>query len=328
MLSIRKTSPARLSGSKPAKARLRRVPIWATAAALMAPAGKAELFHCHMLMDLASSELGHLQASAVSALDEGCRFDQIASEGLPGARPALLAQSLTVQGAGFAEMIEEAQPTRSLSLEIKGLELQPASDPGLPRWEVLLLSRDKPLDLRLSYLWDEASSQVQITALDVDFGPEGRLHLTGTLDKVDLRSADMAAVSVGGMGLTDLTVDFTSQGIFEALLLPLFGPKMLDEFATPEAGIEVLKASALAALAKVPVTILDPDSLEAMSGFVADLPAPSGQLRLTLEALPGLGAPRFFGFAMTGVPRDAERFWAAFQGVTARAEWQPGLAVQ
>lgn len=320
---IRRNSPGHSSAHRRANGPFLRSSALATAAALLAPTAKADLLHCHMLLDLAGPFLGPVLSQSVEALDEGCRFQGVTSEGLPGQRPALTAATVVIEAKGFDAMVEEAAPPRRLSLSIEGLAPAGSDQPILPRWERVLLGSAAPIHAVLAYHWDEITSEVEIDEVSLDFGPDGSLRLTGRIENVDLRNSDTAAVSLGSMGFSRLRLDLGLSGLVEHRILPLVGPLLLGDFDSPEAGMDVRKGSALDALAKVPEAILAAPSAAALGQFISALPEAEGALTLEVEAVPGLGAARFFGFAMTGVPRAAEEFWTAFVGVSVRADWVP-----
>ena len=99
------------------------------------------------------------------------------------------------------------------------------------------------------------------------------------------------------------------------LLLPL-GMALLDDAENPAARVQELKAMGLEFITDIPDAALAAGSKTALKTLISDMPEPSGILRISQSASPGIGPARAIAFAMSRGDFEAlDDFLMLMQGI-------------
>lgn len=275
--------------------------LWARLGALAGPALSGEV---------AASPDGWCEARDV-------RLGETGGAGVAGA-----AEQLRWRGEGLDALAAGTGLPTAVEVEVEGLRTVPMSGDAAFDWLLAAQGARGGVDGRLSAAWDARTGEARLATLDLDFPGRSAVRASATVTGLDLTSLAAAQVSLGGAGLTALSAEVVTDGLFETYLLLPIGGWALEGSDDPEKTARGLKALLLADIARLPPAIFpDPTRAEA-AAFVATLPNPLGTLDLRLAAEPGLGPSRFARFALTGQPTLAE-LWPALDGVTVEVAWEP-----
>jgi hypothetical protein len=181
------------------------------------------------------------------------------------------------------------------------------------------------IDLDLVLTYDAGARRLVMERLALDFPGDNAINLSAELVRLDLTSAAGLQLSVGQAGITRLNLDISSHGLFENYVVLPLGLPLLNMAGPgePEAVVAGLIADARGTIAALPDTLMDANSRAALDLLLADMPHPWGKLTLDIAVPAGFGAPRFMGFAMTGVPFTLQGWMPVFDGVTFNATYNP-----
>ena len=234
--------------------------------------------------------------------------------------------TLRFRGEGLEAFVASGQPPTALEVEITDA-VQTVNYPDNPdlAWMLRQQMARNGIDLRLSFAWSPETRDLTVDRFEIDFPGPSAVALTAVAGPVDLSSLGAATTSVLGAGLRSLTVDVTTHGLFETFVLPALVGEVLsfDSRESPEDQFAAAQAEATAFLRTLPDTLVDPAGRQALTDMIAALPRPDGRLQLALTAEPGLGAPRFARFAMTGEPESLDELLPALDGVLLTGTWTP-----
>mgnify|MGYP003507578321 FL=1 len=177
------------------------------------------------------------------------------------------------------------------------------------------------IDAEVSLTWDKAARQFVVQRLDIDFPGENAIALTARVGNVDLTSKAALQASLGSFALTDMTLEVTTNGLFETYALIPIGSALLSGAADPEAEIAALLADAKAAVAELPASSFDAATKAALTTILSDLPNPAGRISLAMRSDAGIGPARVAQYAMSGVPTTIADLAPVFDGVTVTATY-------
>ena len=271
-------------------------------------------------LSAALSEVGQVSGTVSPAKIAGCLVTDLVLD-LPGSHvPDLQADSLHLTGATDWLAGAATTPDR-LALRLTNLRLVVGMDHAQMDYLLAAQARSAPIQVSAALAWTAEARLLELEALEVDFPGENRLDLSARLAGVDLSSAGAMQMSLGSFALTEAVLEVQSHGLFEHYLLMPLGAAFLPEQGDMTAAAEALRAEALAGIAALPEAVVPGPSRAALAAVVAELPNPSGRLRILLRAAPGIGPVRLSGPALTGVPGTPEDVVALLQGVTFDIAW-------
>jgi hypothetical protein len=252
-----------------------------------------------------------------------CSLDgvEIAPEGQyqPGFRIA----KVSWRAEGLQAFLDTGKPPQSLDLKIEDLRITIKTGNGVMDYLMRAQNDRNGIDADLSLHWEAGDKRLVLDRLDVDFPGANAIRATASVDRVDLSSQSAAQVSLGAMGLTDLSVEVTSNGLFESYVLMPLGTVILGQAADPEAALKAFVTKAQAFVLTLPDVTFPGPTKQAITALLADMPNPAGNFGLTLHAPGGIGAARFARYAVTGLPTSADAMGPLFDGVTVTATYLP-----
>lgn len=233
------------------------------------------------------------------------------------------ADRLAWSGRGFDDSRLPGLPLIEMTFLLRGLRTVAAPDDPVLHYLMRLQQARNGIDIAFAARWDHRSGVIALDRFEVDFPGANQLVVTARVEGADadnLLRRDMAGTE---LGLTDLTVEIESNGLFETYAV-VFGPALLDGAADPAARVEELKGQAIAALGTVPEAILDADSRTALVMAVRALPAPSGTLRVALSSQDGLGPADAVELLAAGATApDLRPLWSVLDGTRIDATYTP-----
>ncbi len=201
-----------------------------------------------------------------------------------------------------------------LDLRIEGIfltdQFRPSPDHA---WIRDLMGPDAPVQIELSWQWDDAHQRLRIDELNVDFDGDNSVaaRLTGQANGWRPHETPWA-----DLGISSAAIDIAFDGLFEqAVAAPLRanGIDMSgDSMAFIAAGIEGLTASA-------PERFLPRASAAAITDFARSLPEPRGDLALSLSSRTPAMIARIAEDLGSGIAFDT----AVPDGLSLDAQWTP-----
>jgi hypothetical protein len=270
------------------------------------------------------AEMGSVKSRSQVWLRAGfCSVDgvEIAPEGQyqPGFRTA----NVSWRANGLKAFLDEGTPPGSLDLKIEDLRISVKTGNGVMDYLMRAQNDRNGIDADVSLRWEADSKQLVLDRLDMDFPGANAIKATASMDRVDLTSQSAAQASLPSMGLTDLSVEVTTNGLFETYVLMPLGSVILGQAADPEAALKGVLDDAQAFVRTLPEASFPEPTKQAMVAVLADMPNPSGAFGLTLRAPDGIGSARFARYAIMSVPATSDAMGPLFDGVTVTASYVP-----
>ncbi len=252
-----------------------------------------------------------------------CSVDgvEIAPEGQyqPGFRIA----KVSWRANGLKAFLDDGTPPQSLDLKIEDLRISIKTGNGVMDYLMRAQNDRNGIDADLSVHWSAQDKRLALDRLDVDFPGANAIRATASVDRVDLSSQSAAQVSLGAMGLTDLSVEVTSNGLFESYVLMPLGTVILGDAADPEVALQGFLDEAGAFVGTLPDASFPDPTKQAMVALLDDLPNPAGTLTLTAQAPGGFGFARLARYFVGALPESRADVAALFDGVTVTATYLP-----
>jgi hypothetical protein len=235
--------------------------------------------------------------------------------------------SLRWRASDIDRFIEDGLPPRTIEIVGKGIGV--VAQFGDPVFDYLFgLQNAQPrAGFGLTVRWDGVQNAVLVDTAYVDLFAGNRIEATARLDGVNLTDRTTMQMSVGAMGLRDLSITSEFAGWFEAYIAMPLGTMLLDSDAgAPDAQVEALKGQAIEAVGQIPDAIMPQTARDALSAFVTSLPHPRGKAQLQISADPSLGAARLAQFAMLPDQPSTEKIVEpALNGVSVLFTWSPAV---
>lgn len=235
--------------------------------------------------------------------------------------------SLRWRASDVDRFIEYGLPPRTIEIVGKGIGVVSQSGDLVFDYLFGLQNAQPRAGFGLTVRWDGVQNAVLVDTAYVDLFAGNRIEATARLDGVNLTDRTTMQMSVGTMGLRDLSITSEFAGWFEAYIAMPLGTMLLDSDAgAPDAQVEALKAQAIEAVGQIPDTIMPQTARDALSAFVTSLPHPRGKAQLQISADPSLGAARLAQFAMLPDPPSTEQIVEpALNGVSVLFTWSPAV---
>ena len=254
--------------------------------------------------------------------DGGCRIDGI---DLRADRHVTIATDrIEWNGTDIDRFVADGLPPRAFDLQISGIAVRPEFGDKTLSYLNRLQNQGQEIDLSLAVTWDESAGTLSLDALNLSFPDDDYIQVSAMSEGVDLSSLSTIQMSAGSFGLTQVNAEIRSTRLFQNYFLQPFGFVLLQNSDDPQARVAELKALARDALDGVPSALLAPASKRALLQLVADMPTPSGTLRLDATAKPGIGIARFLPLAMQrGRTSSLADFWKVLDGVRFDATYKP-----
>ena len=294
----------------------------------LAPAQAEAKGDCQALLDRMIAQIKGPTLSARYSGSEGewCVYRNLRLA-TGGHNPDFAADTLRLRANAplWAVMMGEGASSDSLDAAVKIEGLRFFAKTGMANYDYLFqlqsMSNRTKVDLALN--WDAGAKELRLTQLEVDFPGDNALSATARIGNVDLSSDGAAQMAVTGFAVQEATVDITSNGLFESVLLLPLGTMLLPQDGDMAAAAEALRAQALGGVADLPDASFSPDTKTALSQVIGEMPNPAGKLALNFQAPGGFGPARLTSFALFGVPRTIEQAAPLFKGTTLDATWTP-----
>lgn len=228
---------------------------------------------------------------------------------------------LRMRGAALGWIADGSTQPEGLEIGVEGLRLIVQS--GNPQLDWLFAAQARPNSINgeAALAWDPGSRVLRLEGLSIDFPGENLVEASGQLTGVDLSSTGAMQMSATSFALTEFDARITTHGLFEWYVLMPFGSSVLPYEGDMDAAAEAIRRDLLTGVAALPVTSVSADSKAALGALIGELPNPSGDLVLSLRAVPGIGPVRFGGYAVTGMPATLAEAARLFQGITLDVGW-------
>ncbi|MCU0802404.1 MAG: hypothetical protein MUD11_11625 [Rhodobacteraceae bacterium] len=238
--------------------------------------------------------------------------------------PGFRVATLRFRGDGLPDALSGAPPSR-LEVQARDMLVRVYTEDPAMNYLMDVQGAQAGIDLDLVLTYDAGARRLVMERLALDFPGDNAINLSAELVRLDLTSAAGLQLSVGQAGITRLNLDISSHGLFENYVVLPLGLPLLNMAGPgePEAVVAGLIADARGTIAALPDTLMDANSRAALDLLLADMPHPWGKLTLDIAVPAGFGAPRFMGFAMTGVPFTLQGWMPVFDGVTFNATYNP-----
>lgn len=228
---------------------------------------------------------------------------------------------LMFRGAALGWITDGSTLPEGLEVTVEGLRLVTRTGGDRTDWLLAAQSRANAIDAELSLAWDAAGRVLRLEGLSIDFPDENLVEASARVTGVDLSSEGSMQMSATSFALTEFDARITSHGLFEWYVLMALGPLALPSAGDMDAAAEAIRADLKAGVAVLPGTSFSDASKAALVALIGELPNPSGDLELSLRAVPGIGPVRFGGYAVTGVPETLAEAAPLFQGVVVDVGW-------
>lgn len=214
-------------------------------------------------------------------------------------RTGMRLASLSWRASDIERFIDDGLPPRMIEVVGKGIGM--VARTGDPVFDYLFgLQTSLPwAGFGLTARWDGVQNAVLVDSAYIDLSAENRIEATARIDGVNLTDRTTMQMSVGAMGLRDLSINSEFSGWFETYLAMSLGTMLLDGTAgAPDAQVEAMQVQVIENIAQVPDSIMPKTARDALSAFVTSLPHPRGEAQLQFSADPSFGATRLAPFAM------------------------------
>lgn len=219
------------------------------------------------------------------------------------------------RGAGFDRFTGQGLPPERLLIRAEGVRFVPQINDKVMQYLLEEQSAPSGVDVTLSLRWEPDTREFRVELFDADFPGENTVQLRAMVEGVDLSSRNAMQMSAGSAALRNMTVEITSNGLFESYLLVGLGAGLLQGADDPARRVAELKAQAVDEIAAIPQSILPAPSQQALRTLIGDLPHPKGRLKIDMTATPGLGAARFLPLATQRGAITRSSIWPLLKGV-------------
>lgn len=228
---------------------------------------------------------------------------------------------LRFRGSALGWIADGSGSPERLELAVEGLRLVVQTGNAQMDWLLAAQARPNGIGAGAELAWDPAAKVLRLEGLSLDFPGENRIEASAVVTGVDLSSTGAMQMSLAGFALTGARLHVQTHGLFEGYALMALGSALLPPEGDMDAAAEGVRADLLATVGELPGTSFSDASKTAMAALVGELPNPSGDLVVTLQAEPGIGPVRFGGYAVTGMPTTLADAAPVFQGVTVDVDW-------
>lgn len=245
----------------------------------------------------------------------------------PDQNPDFAADTLRLRANAplWAVMMGEPASGDSFDAAVKIEGLRFFAKTGMANFDYLFqlqsVSNRTSVDLALN--WDASAKELRLTQLEMDFPGDNALSATARIGNVDLASNGAAQMAVTGFAVQEATLNITSNGLFESVLLMPLGMMLLPQEGDMIAAAEALRAQGLAGVAALPDAAFSADTKAALSQLIDQMPNPAGTLALEFQANGGFGPARLTFYALFGMPSTMAQAAPLFEGITLDATWTP-----
>lgn len=223
------------------------------------------------------------------------------------------------EGQGLDRLAQERIPPRALSVRVDGARTIDVTGDARLDYLRRAQARTRAISGRLDMRWDQLTNRLFLDALTLDFPGENSVGLSGQAGGVDLSSMSALRTSLGSAVLATLTLDVTTQGLFERYLLEPFLALTLAPEADPAEAMPGIRDRLIAQIEALTESSFGPDARSSLVAFVGDIPAPAGDLRLVLTADPPIGWLRLAPYLL-GSARDPDPL---LDGLRIRFDYRP-----
>lgn len=265
--------------------------------------------------------LGEVAAVAVTQDGDWCLVDGPVLDLEGPYVPDWRMDRLRFRGSALGWVADGSTLPEGLEVTVEGLRLVVETGDARMDWLFAAQSGPNRIDAEAALAWDPTAKVLRLEGLSVDFPGENSVQVSGIVTGVDLSSMGAMQMSATSFALTDFEAQVTTHGLFEWYLLMGLGSAVLPSEGDIDAAAEGLRADMLTMVGDLPGTSFSDASKAALRALIGELPNPSGDLSLSLQAEPGIGPVRFGGYAITGVPQTLAEAAPLFKGVTVDVGW-------
>ena len=228
---------------------------------------------------------------------------------------------LRFRGSAVRWLVDGAGAPEGLEIAVEGLRL--VVETGNPQMDWLFAAQSHPNAINgdVALAWDPAAKVLRLEGLSIDFPGENQIDLSAVLTGVDLSSAGAMQMSATSFSMTEAELRVTTHGLFEGYLLMPLGTALLPHEGDMAAAADAIRTELVGAVVNLPSASFSDTSKDALLALVMELPNPSGDLTVALQAEPGIGPVRAAGYALNGVPQSMAEAAPLFEGVTVDVGW-------
>lgn len=228
---------------------------------------------------------------------------------------------LRFRGLAVSWLVDGSGAPEGLEIAVEGLRLVIQTGNAQFDWLYAAQARANTIRGEASLSWNAAERVLRLEGLNVDFPGENRVDLSAVLTGVDLSSAGAMQMSTTSFALTEADLKVTTHGLFEAYLLIPLGSALLPYEGDMAVAADAIRTDLIATVVNLPSASFSDASKDALLALAMELPNPSGDLTLALQADPGIGPVRAAGYALNGVPQSMAEAEPLFEGVTVDVGW-------
>jgi hypothetical protein len=199
--------------------------------------------------------------------------------------PGFSLAAVRFRGDGLLGLTQGIPPA-SLEVQVRDLAVRVFTADAAMNYLMGVQMARAGVDMDLSLRYDADARILTLDRFQADFPGDNAVSITGRVVRLDLTSLSGLQYSVGQAGLTDLTLNIRSHGLFENYVVLPLGLPLLQMAGTqdPAAAVAGLLDKAQATVASLPDTLMDAPSRAAMDALLADLPNPWGHDRRPCHA--------------------------------------------
>lgn len=186
----------------------------------------------------------------------------------------VLVEEVRLDLVGLPALLDGPVYLDRAEITLSGLRLVPST--GLPEFDYAYMAQARANEaIDAVFLATYQDGRLSLERLEIDFPGDNRIEARLELTEIDPDPRRAAEAR-----LASLNVAIQSNGLFENYALNAVAASLLRGSQDPEADVEAYKGQGIAALQSLP---LPEASTEALTRLIADMPNPTGWLRLSLE---------------------------------------------
>lgn len=276
---------------------------------------------CEAMLGFVANNLGSETGGDVVAEQGSCVVTGFATDAVDAQRIMLTADRIVLSATGAEPLLAGRAPLEAVRLQVSGIRIQPYT--GFAEMDYLFSIQQvrNVIDADVSVSWDPETGLLEMDMFEVRFPYDQRLFASFVAENADLSSFAALEASLMQLEMTDMRLEATTYGLFEAYAAPVLINGLLAGSDDPEAEMQRIKAQGIAALQALPEDLWTEGSRAALEALVQDMPMPNGSIALQVTAEPGIGMGRAAPFALLGAPESVEDLRPVLGGITIDATY-------
>lgn len=276
---------------------------------------------CEAALQLPQAATSAPFSGRVTAEEGSCVVTDLYLE-FPGvSRLAISVERIELAASGMEALLSGEAPLQAVSLDLDRLRIRTLTD--MPDFDYMLSIQQarNVIDADVSVAWNPETGRLEMDHFEVRFPYDQRLFASFTAENADLSSFMEMEAALTQLEVTDLRLEATTYGLFEAYFAPVLIQGLIGYSDDPEATVRQLQAQGVDALRALPPNLWTVGSREALEALVQDLPMPNGTIEIGVTAEPGIGMARAAPFALMGEPESIADLWPALGGIVVDATY-------